>query len=876
MCARAAVAGARTARCRACEEGGHRRHGLVNRRALHSHPPRQLSFADVDGFDDLSELALDMRSSWNHATDAVWRALDPVLWDLTHNPWVVLQTVSREKLRDQLARPAFRQDIDRLVRARRDAALAPAWFQRQHPNSALSALAYFSMEFMLSEALPIYSGGLGNVAGDQLKTASDLGVPVVGVGLLYSQGYFRQVIGQDGSQQALFPYNDPGQLPIAPLRQANGEWLRLEIDLPGYSVWLRAWQVQVGRVKLYLLDSNDAANYPAHRGITSELYGGGPELRLAQELLLGIGGWRRLAALDIHPEVCHLNEGHAACAVLERARCFMQETGQPFDVALAATRAGNLFTTHTAVAAGFDRFEPQLIDRYLRGYAEQQLGIGLHELLALGRENPNDLAEPFNMAYLAVRGSGAVNGVSRLHGSVSRRLLAPLFPRWPQEEVPVGHVTNGVHMPTWDSAAADELWEEACGKERWAEPTEVLGPRICCASDARLWEFRYASRQVLVDYARDRLSRQLAAAGAAPEAIEGAKQLFDPRALTLGFARRFATYKRPNLLLHDPARLQRLLTNAERPVQLIIAGKAHPADLAGQALIQEWIQFIRRPEIRAHAIFLGDYDMLLTEHLVQGVDVWVNTPRRPWEASGTSGMKALVNGGLNLSELDGWWAEAYTPEVGWALGDGREHDDDSAWDAVEAERLYELLEKEVLAEFYTRDAQGIPAAWVRRIRESMTRLTPQFSANRTVCEYTEQHYLPAAAAFRERSAQRGAFAREVVDWQRTVDHHWDGLRFQSLHVATDADQHVITVEVFLNDLEPDSVRVELYADGRSGASALRQEMTPQGARSEKSGCLTYQASVSAARPASEYTARVIPRHPGVAVPLESARILWQR
>ena len=397
-----------------------------------------------------------MRWSWNHATDTVWRQLDSTLWEITHNPWVVLQTVSRDKLEQVLADPAFRSNVDRLVQTRRQAAESPGWFQHRYPESDLTCVAYFSMEFMLSEALPIYSGGLGNVAGDQLKAASDLGVPVVGVGLLYQQGYFRQVIDKDGSQQALFPYNDPGQLPITPLRRANGEWLRFEIELPGYSVWLRAWEARVGRARLYLLDSNDAANYPAHRAITSELYGGGPELRLKQELLLGIGGWRLLDAIGIRPAVCHLNEGHAAFAVLERARGFMQASGQPFEVALAVTRAGNLFTTHTAVAAGFDRFAPALIGQYLAGYAEQKLGITLGELLALGRQNPTDSSESFNMAYLAVRASGAVNGVSRLHGKVSRHIFEPLFPRWPEDEVPVGHVTNGVHMPSWDSAPADE------------------------------------------------------------------------------------------------------------------------------------------------------------------------------------------------------------------------------------------------------------------------------------------------------------------------------------------------------------------------------------------------------------------------------------
>ena len=841
-----------------------------------SHPLYNLLPTEIEGFDSLAELALDLRSSWNHATDEVWRQLDPELWEITHNPWVVLQTVSRDRIERVLADPVFRKNVDGLVQTRRKAVEAPTWFQRNHSQSSLTCAAYFSMEFMLSEALPIYSGGLGNVAGDQLKASSDLGAPVVGVGLLYQQGYFRQVIDKDGAQQALFPYNDPGQLPITPLRQANGEWLRLEIALPGTSVWLRAWQAQVGRVKLYLLDSNDAANFPAHRGITSELYGGGPELRLKQELLLGIGGWRLLCALGIQPEVCHLNEGHAAFAVLERARSFMQETAQPFEVALAVTRVGNLFTTHTAVAAGFDRFAPALVEQYLGRYAQERLGITVHDLLALGRQNPDDSSESFNMAYLAVRGSGAVNGVSRLHGEVSRHIFLPLFPRWPLEEIPVGHVTNGVHTPSWDSAPADDLWTEACGKDRWLGTTKTLEKDMSRVSDARLWQFRIAASKSLVEYTRERLSRQLASRGASAEVVDAAKHLFDPGALTLGFARRFASYKRPNLLLHDPERLLRLLDNPERPIQLVLAGKAHPADQEGQGLIQQWTHFIQRPEARPHVVFLSDYDMLLTEHLVQGVDVWINTPRRPWEASGTSGMKVLVNGGINLSELDGWWAEAYTPEVGWALGDGREHGDDPVWDAMEADALYDLLEREVIPEFYTRDENGIPTAWVKRMRESMARLTPLFSANRTVREYTEQIYLPAAASYRMRSTNKGAIGRQMVDWQRRLEQKWAALHFGEVRVETRGDQHLFKVQVFLNDLELKEVRVELYADGVAGGAPVRQEMKRDGRLPGESGGYVYSAAVSAARLAADYTARVVPHYDGVAVPLENARVLWQR
>lgn len=841
-----------------------------------SQPIHSLLPVEVEGYASLVELALDLRWSWNHAADEIWRQLDPALWELTHNPWVVLQTVSRDQIERAAADPLFRKRVKELIQARQQEAETTTWFQQNHPQSPLTCVAYFSLEYMLSEALPIYSGGLGNVAGDQLKSASDLGLPVTAVGLLYQQGYFRQVIDKDGGQQALFPYNDPGQLPITPLRQQNGEWLRLEIALPGYSVWLRAWQVQVGRVRLLLLDSNDAANYPAHRGITSELYGGGSELRLKQELLLGIGGWRLLRATGIQPEVCHLNEGHAAFVVLERAHSFMEDTGQPFEAALAATRVGNLFTTHTAVDAGFDRFDPSLIEQYLGGYAERELGITTHQLLALGRQNPNDPVESFNMAYLAIRGSGAVNAVSRLHGQVSRQLFESLYPRWPQDEVPVGYVTNGVHTPSWDSAEADALWMKSCGKERWLGDVESLDNEIRRISDNKIWRFRNASRKSLVVYARQRLALQLTASGSTAEEVEQAKQLFDPDALTLGFARRFATYKRPNLLLQDPHRLLRLLSDPERPVQLILAGKAHPADQAGQELIQEWIRFIRSPEARPHIIFLSDYDMLLTERLVQGVDVWINTPRRPWEACGTSGMKVLVNGGINLSELDGWWAEAYTPEVGWALGDGQEHGDDPSWDAAEAAALYDLLENEVIPEFYTRNAQGIPAAWVRRMRESMARLTPWFSANRSVREYTEQHYLPAATRYHERAANKGAVGAQIVEWQRTVEQRWKLLCFGEMKVITRGEQHLFEVEVYLNDLEPGSVLVELYAEGAMGGAPARQEMELVGPKDGAPGSYIYRASLSVTRPALDYTARIMPRCDGVAVPLEVNRILWQR
>jgi starch phosphorylase len=824
--------------------------------------------------DGLMELALNLRWTWKHTADELWSRLDPELWQRTLNPWLVLQTVSQEKLQSVRREPAFARLLDEVLEEKREARNAVTWFQQNHPESPLNLVAYFSMEYLLAEALPIYSGGLGNVAGDQLKAASDLGVPVVAVGLLYSQGYFRQEFDTDGNQVALYPFNDPGMLPIKPLRESNGEWVRIQIALPGLRMWARAWEVDVGQLKLYLLDSNDPANPPNLRSITSELYGGGPETRIRQEILLGVGGWRLLRALGLNPQVMHLNEGHAGFAVLERARTWMADHHQPFDIALTATRAGNIFTTHTAVDAGFDRFTPELVAKYFTDYAENGLGISIEELLALGRRDGSPV-ELFNMAYLAMRGSGAVNGVSRLHGQVSRRLFQPLFPRWPEADVPVGYVTNGVHVATWESAEADAFWRAACGRGRWLGDVDRLEPALRSISDLQLWQFRAQTTHGLIEFTRRRLVHQLESQGAPAKEVEEAGRIFDPDILTLGFARRFATYKRPNLLLHDPDRLLRILTNRERPAQLIIAGKAHPQDFPGQTLIRQWNDFIRRPEARPHVVFLSDYDKVLTQNLVSGVDLWINTPRRPWEASGTSGMKVLVNGGLNLSELDGWWAEAYTPEVGWAIGDGKEHDDDPAWDAAEADQLYSVLEHDVIPAFYDRDEQGVPRRWVAKMRESLARLTPQFSANRTVREYTEEHYLPAASAYCSRASSSGKQAAAIRRWQRQLAIHWNSLRFGEVHIDSDSDRHVFHVPVYLDELAPDSVAVELYADNPDG-QPLRIRMNRQQALAGSVGGYLYTAEAPANRPAGDYTARLVPYFPGVNVPLEASQILWQK
>jgi starch phosphorylase len=820
--------------------------------------------------DALTQLALDLSWSWSHSSDDIWKRLDPELWELTANPWLILQSISKRQL-ESLADAAFHERVQQVLSELNERNAVPAWFQAAHPSSPLRAVAYFSMEYMLSEALPIYSGGLGNVAGDQLKAASDLGVPVIGIGLLYQQGYFRQEIDSQGDQQVLYPVNEPGQLPIRQVRTRDGELLRMVLTLPRGNVWIRTWEVRVGRTRLYLLDANDPANPPSIRAITSELYGGGPELRLKQEVLLGIGGWRFLRTFGIPADVCHLNEGHAAFAVLERARCHMEDTGCSFHEALAITRAGNIFTTHTAVDAGFDRFSPDLAQQYLSRYAQDMLGISLQDLLALGRKNPDDASEPFNMAYLAIHGSGAVNGVSRLHGQVSRRLFQPLFPHFPESEIPVGHITNGIHVPNWDAAEADRLWTELCGKARWRGDLCRLEQDVRSADDQRIWQMRGSQRTNLVEYARKRLSRQQAGYGASVLQLQQAEAVFNPQTLTLGFARRFATYKRPTLLLHDQDRLARMLTNPQRPVQLVLAGKAHPNDGPGQALIREWISFVRRPEIRPHVVFLSDYDMLLAERLVEGVDVWINTPRRPWEASGTSGMKVLVNGGLNLSVLDGWWAEAYSPKLGWAIGDGKEHGDDPAWDRADAEALYAVLENGIIPEFYGRDEHGIPRSWVARIRESMALLTPEFSANRTVRQYTDDRYLPAAAAY---AARLSGEAKAFLAWRERVARYWNEVHFGALNVNTQDGEITFEVEVCLGGLDPDSVRVELYAEPRYGATEFRQEMHLSG-HPVSSGPYRFSTRTPATRAAGDFTPRILPYH-ALALPTEIRRIKWQK
>ncbi|HPT19573.1 MAG TPA: alpha-glucan family phosphorylase, partial [Methanothrix sp.] len=600
------------------------------------------------GLEALADLALDLRWTVRQTTDRIWETLDAEAWEKTKNPYLILQNVSRARLEEAASDEKLRAEIELWQRTKQrllerlqlsiagNAGLDPG-------REGIRSLAYFSMEFGLSEALPIYSGGLGILAGDYLKTASDMGLPVVGIGLLYQQGYFRQILSQDGSQIEAFPYNDPDTLPIQPARDREGGRLRVKIDLPGRTLMLRVWQANVCRVSLYLLDSNDPMNSPWDRAITANLYAPGQERRLIQEIVLGVGGWQVLERLGMDIEVCHLNEGHAAFVVLTRAYSFMKKTGCSLAAAIWATRAGNVFTTHTPVEAGFDRFDGELVSKYARFYADR-LGISHADLLALGGGGAEEPGGLFNMAYLAMSGCGHANGVSRLHGSVSRRIFQSRYPRWPALEVPVGQVTNGVHIPTWDSPAAQRLWLGACPGDCEPDRIDYLKDGIARLDDSDIWRFRAESRRDLVAYIRRRHCRRIKERGSGEKEIRMARHVLDPDVLTIGFARRATAYKRTDLLLKDPDRLAAILNNPARPVQLVMAAKAHPADSAGKEMVRRMAAFASRPDNCRRAVFLEDYDIDLAQHLQPGVDVWINTPLPPNEACGTSGMKVLANG----------------------------------------------------------------------------------------------------------------------------------------------------------------------------------------------------------------------------------------
>jgi starch phosphorylase len=813
----------------------------------------------------LLDLAFDLRWTWDSDVRQLFAAIDPDLWARAPaNPWLILKTAPRERLFDLAADPAYLARLDAVRAARQRELEQPTWFEQTHAEAADLLVAYFTAEIGVAESLPLYAGGLGILAGDLLKSASDLGVPVVAVTLLYGQGFFRQQLSRDGWQIERHPVTPVEVLPLTEARRPDGTTLTVRLDFPGRPVDFLVWRATIGRVTLLLLDANLPTNAPADRDITRELYADGQELRLQQELALGVGGWRALEGAGFHPNVLHMNEGHAAFAALERAHSHALRTGLLYAEARMATAPGNLFTTHTPVEAAFDRFAPDLIARYLGRYADAA-GLSLEELLAYGRIRRDDPAEPFHMAAFALRHAWAVNGVSQLHREVSRAIFRPWFPRIPDAEIPVGAVTNAVHVPSWISPEFAAILPRAEGANAAAvaQSAPIRWEAAPDLADEVLWRARAAARHALVAYVRRRVAAQEAMVEAeAPS--PGALPVFDPETLTLGFARRFTAYKRPTLLLRQPERLRRLLLDPQRPVQVVVAGKAHPLDEEGKRLLQQVVAFARDPALRHRFVFLEDDDIDLMQHLVAGVDVWVNTPRRPLEASGTSGMKVLANGGLNLSVPDGWWAEAYEPEVGWAVGGGED-------DAADAERLYALLEGEVVPAFYGRGPDGLPHAWLARIKASLSRLTPRFAGERMVRQYAEEHYLPARARL-ARVAEEDA-AEALAAWERVVRSGWPHVVIREVGIERQDTRWVFRARVWMPDIPPEFVSVQLFAEGIQGAPP---EVVPMRAfPAPPETCDHYVAEVAALRPAEHYTVRVVPFHPLAPWPAALPLVLWE-
>jgi len=837
----------------------------------------------------LRRLAYNLRWSWNHDTIELFRRLDRELWEeIGHNPVLLLGRVEQARLEAAAADAGFLAHLERtLADLEHYLSAELTWFAQADSSWKGPLVAYFSAEFGLSESLSIFAGGLGMLAGDHLKSASNLGVPLVGVGLLYQQGYFRQYLNTAGWQQERYEDNDFHTLPLTLQRRSDGSPLRVEVNYPGRRVLAQVWQAQVGRVPLYLLDANLEANTPEDRDITDQLYGGDLEMRLKQEILLGIGGYRALEALGLNPSVYHMNEGHAAFLSLERLRRLMQREGLSFAEAREAASAGLVFTTHTPVPAGHDHFPPELIERYLGEYA-RELGLGLNGFLALGRKNPADGRETFGMTTLALKLAAHANGVSRLHGQVSRRMWQELWPGVPEEEIPIGYVTNGVHFQSWISLEMNQLFERYLGPRWREEPADrALWQEVWRIPSEELWRTHQRRRERLVNFARYRLREQLVQQGATEAELEAALGVLDPDALTIGFARRFATYKRATLIFSDPERLLRILSHPTRPVQLVFAGKAHPRDEEGKRFIQQVVEFARQPAFAKHLVFLEDYDMAVGRALVQGADVWLNNPRRPLEASGTSGLKAMANGALNLSTLDGWWDEAWqdadpAEPIGWAIGRGEDYSDLTLQDHLEAEALYALLEQDVVPAFYER-ANGLPRRWLERMKASIATLAPRYNTHRMVREYTQRCYLVEAGRGQALAENGYSRARALAAWKERLLAAWPQVRLEAVETSVEGDLRVgqavdVRARANLGALTPEEVRLEVYL-GRldPGGELVEAGATPmQVVKAEGPGRYLFQAEAVPCRLSGlhGFSVRVLPFHPDLSTPFLPGLIVW--
>ncbi len=839
----------------------------------------------------LRELAYNLRWSWNHDTIALFRRLDSDLWEASgHNPVRMLGFIDQRRLEDAAANESFVAHLDRVYRDYEVYMKSEScWFRKTHGDVPNPLIAYFSAEFGLTECISIFAGGLGILSGDHLKSASDLGVPLVGVGLLYQQGYFRQYLNSAGWQQEANEDNDFNGLPLTLVRKEDGMPVLIEVNYPGNKVFAQVWRLSAGRVPLYLLDTNISENIRREdRDITDQLYGGNINNRIRQEILLGIGGHRMLEALNIQPTVYHMNEGHSAFLSLELVRNLMEKHSLSYTEARELASTALIFTTHTPVAAGHDYFSPDLMDRYFSEFIPK-LGIDRKRFLALGRRNAEDEGENFCMTILALRMSSFSNGVSQLHGQISRQLWQDLWPGVPEQEVPIQYVTNGVHFQSWISEEMEQLYERYLGPSWREQPAEQsVWRRVESIAVEELWHTHERRRERLVAFARKRLNQQLKRRNASDAELQSIQDVLDPDALTIGFARRFATYKRGTLILRNKERLAKILNAPDRPVQIIFAGKAHPNDDAGKDLIRQIIALAREPQFRHRLLFLEDYDVSVARYLVQGVDVWLNTPLRPNEASGTSGMKALANGAINVSTLDGWWDEAYVPSeegnhsVGWAIGRGELYADREYQDQVEADALYDILEREVIPMFYDRRADSMPRRWVALMMSSISSLCPLFNTNRMIREYTERFYLPAHAEHLSLMANGAAVAKAHAAWKKQIRAVWPAVRIEMLESKLPAEIQaqesiLFSARVHTGTLRPEDLAVELFAGPLNTIGEITNpivtEMHPAG--KELDWQLYEVRTVPCCGSGRHgYTARVMPRHPDPKHPFAMGLITW--
>ncbi|MBN1876179.1 MAG: alpha-glucan family phosphorylase [Anaerolineae bacterium] len=836
----------------------------------------------------LWKLAHNLRWAWKHDTIELFRRLDSELWEQTnHNPVLMLGTIDQERLEAAAQDVGFMAHMER-VNTYLDEYVqdkSSAWFPRTYGKTQDPLIAYFSFEFGITECLTIFAGGLGILSGDHIKSASDLGIPLVGIGLLYQQGYFRQYLNQAGWQQEAYEDNHFDNLPLTLMRKPDDTPLTIQVELPpGRVITAQVWRANVGRIALYLLDTNIPQNTrPEDRDITDQLYGGDQDMRIRQEILLGIGGYKTLEALKLEPTVYHMNEGHSAFLSLQRIHCLMEKHNLTFAEAREAASAGLVFTSHTPVPAGHDRFPPQLMKYYFTDYVANKLMIPWDDFMALGRQNPYDYNEPFCMTILAMRLAAYTNGVSKLHGEVTRDMWQGMWPGVPQEELPITHVTNGVHILSFISRDMKVLYDRYLGPRWREEPGDpTVWQQAKDIASEELWRTHERRRERLVSFVRRRLREQLVQRGMLQSDIQAADEVLDPDALTIGFARRFATYKRATLILRDVERLAHILNDPERPVQIIFAGKSHPHDNPGKALIQQIVNLARDERFRHRLVFLEDYDMTVARYMVQGVDVWLNNPRRPREASGTSGMKAAANGVLNLSILDGWWDEAYTPEVGWAIGRGEIYDDPNYQDQVEAEALYDLLEREVVPMFYERGWDRVPRHWVGRMKANIGSICHFFNTNRMVAEYTQHFYMPAMQRYAALTSNDMACARSLADWKLRIHNNWNQVRIDRVSGNLPSgikvnDEFTTHALVYLGTLTPEDVTVELYVGLVNPSSELVEgtAIPMQMVKHIENGSYLFEASSQCAMSGLHgYTVRILPHHADLVTSLLPGFIKW--